>query len=502
MGIFLLILGLVAILGGLCLGIYYLRQFVKDDTRHAYDKKLLLRVGAGIGLCGLGSALVSIAPNLMGNWGMDGGHIAMTFIGNLIFGASFIALWFAFYVRFYKKDLAEKCFKRTRIVLFASIPVAFFSFILAGEGLGPYLSYPLISGFGINGNGFIAYNYLNERSSYYSGGLHIALYGVVILTGAIIAFKMSDHHMYQKYGKHGILDSVFLVAFPAGILGARLWYVVGNWNGDVSGITPFSQRVANGEWWSIFAIWEGGLTILGGAVGGILVGALFFIFRRKAFDLRVAMDLVMPTILVAQAVGRWGNFFNHEVYGTLTMMEDWPLLPTWIKYMMATGFTDGAPNLVPISETIGDVVYTGNMYVPLFLIESVFNMCGYFVIYFGVRNIWRKHRAIGSLSMFYLIWYGICRIIMEPLRDPHFNMGTNGQWSIWNSMIYIILGVVGIIFMQVFAYIRAKKGLPAEICRVGKKEPVAAPAPAKKKTIEHKDIIAAPKIKKKEEEEE
>lgn len=501
MGIFLLVIGLLLTLGGSALSIYYTRAFGKNEKAKAYDKNFLLKVGLGLLGVGIGSGCLAICSSDLSSWHMSGGHMAMAFIGNFFFGAAFILFWLSFYLRFYKKGLEEKDFKYTRIALFSSIVVAFFAFILGGEGLAPYLSYPLFSGFSINGSGFHFYNYLNERQSPYAGGLHIAFYGVVILIGAVIAFKMSDHHMYLKYGRHGILDTVFFIAFPAGILGARIWYVVGNWNGDVGGITPFSERVANGEWWSIFAIWEGGLTILGGAVFGILAGALYVIFRRKYVDLRIAMDLVMPTILVAQAIGRWGNFFNHEVYGTLTMMENWPLLPTWIKYMMATGFTNGSPNLTPISQTIGDVTYTGNMYVPLFLIESIINIIGYFVIYYAVRNIWRKSRAYGSLSMFYLIWYGITRIIMEPLRDPHYNMGTSGNWSLWNSLIYIILGAAGIVFFQLFAYIRKKKGLPEEIVR-GQAKAKVATAPKKEKKVEQKDILSAPKIQKKQEEEE
>ena len=500
MGIAFLILGLLALLGGIVYASYTCNRFVKNEKELALSKKVLLPVGIGLLGCGLGGAFLTLAASLGLGWKTDGGHLAMGIIGNFFFAIFFIALWLAFYLRFYKKDYAEKCFQRTRYVLFGCIPLSLAFFLLAGEGLAPYLTYPLANGIAINGSGFHLYTYLNEGSSPNYGGLHLAFYGIAILIGAVIAWKMSDHHMYQKYGKHGILDGCFLWAFPGGIVGARIWYVVGNWNGDAAGGPNYSQYVAEGQWYKIFAIWEGGLTILGGAVGGILVGMIYMLIRRKYVDLRIAMDMVLPTILVAQAIGRWGNFFNHEVYGNLTNMDGWPLLPTWLKYQMGTGFTDGSPNFEMVSKTVGETVYTGNMFVPLFLIEGIFNLMGYFVIWFAVRNLWKKTRAFGSLSMCYLVWYGVTRMIMEPLRDPTYNMGSNGWWSFWNSMVYVLLGVGGIVFFQLLAYFRKKAGKPLEI-QLGV-APKEAPKPKKNEKVQKSDITSAPKARKKEEEQE
>lgn len=499
MGIAFLIIGLLALIGSIVYAGYTCRNFVKDEKINELTKPFLFSVGAALLGVGVGAIFLVLAAKFGKNWDMDGGHLAMGIIGNFIFSIAFIALWLAFYLRYWKKGLADKCFKVVRYVLFGSIPVAFAFFILGSEGLAPYLSYPLSNGIAINGSGFHLYDYTNEHSGNNAGGLHLAFYGIVILAGAIIAWKMSDHHMYQKYGKHGILDGCFLWAFPGGIVGARIWYVVGNWNGDAAGGPNFSQYFAQGQWWKMFAIWEGGLTILGGAVGGILVGVIYMLIRRKYVDLRIAMDMVLPTILVAQAIGRWGNFFNHEVYGTLTNMNAWPLLPTWLKYQMAPSFYNGSPDLTIISKTMGDVTYSGNMYVPLFLIEGIVNLIGYFVIWFGVRLLWKKTRALGSLSATYLIWYGVVRMIMEPLRDVTYNMGSNGWWSFWNSMVYVILGALLITFFQFFAYYRKKQGKPVEINRyVPVKAAAEVKAPSKK--VEKNDITSAPKARKKDDE--
>lgn len=453
-------------------------ELTKKDLR-----SLILLAAA----CGVGGLLTNIGYSFSGNWNPDAGHWAMLIIGGFLFYASVYAFAITFYLRYWWKSLPEEQKKYNGLFLILSGPMMLLTFILAGEGMAPYLTYPLVKGFAINGDGFTWTTPIHEAS----GGLNIPWYGVLIVAGAFLAYKLSDNNFYKKYGKHGILDSIFLIAFPAGILCARLWYVVGNWNGDGQGGVNFAEEVAAGRWWRIFAIWEGGLTILGGAVGGILVGSLFFIFRRRYSDLRFAFDAVVPNILLAQAIGRFGNFFNHEVYGKASDMSAWPLVPTWIKYNMATGWANG----MPIST---------QMYAPMFLIEAVLNVLGFFVIVYLIPLIWRKGRALGNSLSFYLIWYGVVRIIMEPMRDPSYNMGKDGSWSVWNAMVYIILGVVALIALQTIAYFRKKKGLPVEMgtppellakqAAAAEKEEEPAPSVLPtKKAPSHKNDFAKPK---------
>ena len=110
------------------------------------------------------------------------------------------------------------------------------------------------------------------------------------------------------------------------------------------------------------SIWDGGLTILGGAFGGILAGVLFMLLARKWVDIRFAMDTIVPTILLGQAIGRWGNFFNSEVYGqTVALNSGWNWLPGVISGQMGWDCAEGM------------------IHVPLFLIESMLNIAGYFL---------------------------------------------------------------------------------------------------------------------------
>ena len=479
MGIALIVISLLAFV---VLGFLAVKEFkaFAASGDHSFDKKRFQHVvlfGAGFGVFGM---MLNLGFALAGSWSTDAWHMILNLGGGLIFFAGMYAFFSAFYLRYWRKDLVEEQRKYISLTLILGVVASFFGFIIAGEGMAPYLTYPLVSGFNINDTGF---HWVTPTQSY-SGGVTIAWYGVIIVGAAILAYRISDHNFYLKYGKHGILDTCFLIAFPCGIIGARVWYVVGNWNGDAAGGISFAEEVAKGNWGSMFAIWNGGLTILGGAVGGILGGMVYMLLARKYVDIRFAFDAVVPTILIAQAIGRFGNFFNHEVYGQLTNMSNWPLLPTWIKYNMATGWTNGSPNMDPI--TSGGL--SGNMYVPLFLIEGILNILGFFIIMYLFPMFWSflakkitKKEDGGALKLamgdklgFYLIWYGVTRMIMEPLRDVNYNMGSNGMWSFWNSMIYVILGVIAITLFHIIASIRRKKGLPEEFQRGQQIEAVSA----------------------------
>ena len=96
-------------------------------------------------------------------------------------------------------------------------------------------------------------------------------------------------------------------------------------------------------WYKGFMIWEGGLTILGGAIMGIAVGVAWFMWRNKGYSIWIAVDLIVPTILLAQAIGRWGNFFNCEVHGVEMSEQAWSWLPTFIFKNIHFGLGNGTP---------------------------------------------------------------------------------------------------------------------------------------------------------------
>jgi phosphatidylglycerol:prolipoprotein diacylglycerol transferase len=176
---------------------------------------------------------------------------------------------------------------------------------------------------------------------------------------------------------------------------------------------------------------------MGGALFGAIAGILFIYFRRKDITIRHAADIGVPVILLAQGIGRWGNFFNQEVYGAIADVADWSFLPTFIQRQMTID---------------------GQFRVPLFLIESIINITGYFVIRFAIGTGLKKYIVPGDLAMAYPIWYGITRVIMEPLRDPTYIM--NNLWSYYWGMIFAGLGVLGIVALHLFHHFQNNKKTP------------------------------------------
>lgn len=444
-----LILGLLFLAGGIALLVVYGKRYIKRISETKITKKEVLFAAlfsflVGLGVLSLILSLFLANPSwkTQGSWiagpykGKEidyGSLLGIALFGGFLWGFSNAFMWTAFAVRFYKANLEKRAFDIVRLALYGGVALVFFSFLLTGEGLAPYLSYPLFNSIAIDGSGV----HLSKPygfSGYISGGLHIAFYAICILTGVAISYFVSDHGLYKVYKKHGILDTLVLVAFPAGVIGARIWYVVGNWD----------REFAGQGWTKPFEIWNGGLTILGGAAAGVLVGVLFLRATKKFVDMRIAIDVVVPTILLAQAMGRFGNFFNLEVYGMeVEATGIWTLLPSWILTDMS--FKNG-----------GGALTTGMINVPLFLVEAILNVVGYYLIAYGVGKGLKKCHSKGTLCGFYFLWYGIVRIVMEPMRNANFNMGTDNAWSMCNSIAYIILGLLIIASFHLYDFYEKK----------------------------------------------
>ena len=352
-------------------------------------------------------------------------HIFQLVLGEILFIGGLLVAINCFTFHYYGKNIPEKLDKGLFITQLVGYVVAFIAFFVYTNGLAPYLSYPVSNGLSFS-KGFVTPE---------NGTPNIAFYALCILSGAILVYFICDHYMYKEYGKHGLLESTFFVAFPAGIIGARIWYVVGNWNQEFAG-EPF---------WHVFAVWEGGLTILGGAIMGIVVGVAWFLWRNKGKSIWFALDMVLPTILIAQAVGRWGNFFNCEVHGLVDSVDHWKWLPEIIW------------RNAQYSSTGLDLRGTDQMYVPLFFIEFISNLLGYFILAHVFDKALGKYHEPGDIGFGYIIWYGLTRVLMEPLRSKSYQMGNNGYWSwVW-SMVFVLVGTFIIVVNHIVRHIIAKK---------------------------------------------
>ena len=190
------------------------------------------------------------------------------------------------------------------------------------------------------------------------GDVHITWYAVLILTGALIAYALSLRTL-KKWGYDSeILENFFVPMLLIAIVGARLYYVIFEWE----------QYAADPI--RIFRIWEGGLAIHGGLIAGVAFG-LWYFHRMKVDGLRV-MDAIFPNILIAQALGRWGNFMNQEAFGRVVSESYYNGWPSFIK----------------------DQMYIGGQYrEPTFLYESLANLLGFALITFVYRKHGRRKRG-------------------------------------------------------------------------------------------------------------
>lgn len=238
-----------------------------------------------------------------------------------------------------------------------------------------------------------------------SGGIH--WYALIICTGFILAF-LYVAHMERKRGHdiNNILDLV-LVGLPAGIIGARAYYVIFEWD-------RYKDNL-----WSVFKVWEGGLAIYGGVIAAFI--AVFIVCRYKKLSVLHYLDVAAMGFMIGQAIGRWGNFVNGEAYG-------------------------GACSLPWRMEIAGEPAPVH----PTFLYESLWNAAGFLIIHFLTR---KKTPFEGFSLCCYLIWYGIGRFFIEGMRTDSLYVFGTLRVSQLVSVFAVILGTALIIFLKK----RAKK---------------------------------------------
>ena len=138
------------------------------------------------------------------------------------------------------------------------------------------------------------------------GPLSLRAYGLMIALGVLAAVEMGRRRFVAKGLDPDEVSAIALWAVPAGLIGARLYHVITDW------------RRFEGDWWSAFAVWKGGLGVPGGILLGTLVGV--WVAKRRGLPLGLAADALAPAIPLAQAIGRLGNWFNQEVFGRPTSL--------------------------------------------------------------------------------------------------------------------------------------------------------------------------------------
>ncbi len=263
-----------------------------------------------------------------------------------------------------------------------------------------------------------------EFSKFSIGPLTIHAYALCILTGIVVAMWMTNKRWLAKGGPAEVVWDICIWAIPFGIVGGRLYHVL---------VTDpeyyFGLNGQSAHWSEIPQIWAGGL----GIMGAISLGSLgaWIACRRAGVRLPAFLDAVAPGVLLAQAFGRWGNWFNQELFGKPTTLP-WGLEIDPNSY----NFPPGLP--------------AGTLFQPTFLYESLWNVAGV-VLLLALDRKFKLRRC--SMFWSYLIWYGIGRIIMETMRidaaDIIVILGIGLRVHMWLAIAMVIMGTIGLIYVLV-----------------------------------------------------
>lgn len=303
------------------------------------------------------------------------------------------------------------------------------------------------------------------------GPLTVRWYGIILGTAALVGLLLA----VREGKRFGIVPDFFmdllLIGVPSAIVGARIYYVAFKWE-------DYKDNLLD-----VFKIWEGGIAIYGALIGAIIAAVIYV--RRKGYGFWRIADICAPSLIVGQAIGRWGNFMNQEAHGgpvTEAFLRETLHLPNWIVQQM---------------------LIEGQYYHPTFLYESLWNVVGLLLL------LWLRRRPFlkeGELFFSYFIWYSIGRFFVEALRTDSLDFTgpswlaalMNGLWSPMrllgfeqgvltyggNVRISQLLAVLIVIAAFVFIWIRRKTGAAASfysdpIVRLGADEGRATPEPGK-----------------------
>lgn len=247
------------------------------------------------------------------------------------------------------------------------------------------------------------------------GPFEVHWYGIIIAIGVILALILSVTEGKRLGIKEDYFYDYLLWAIPIAIICARLYYVVFQW--------PYYAQHP-GE---IIAIWDGGIAIYGAIIGGFLT--LYFFCRIRHLSMWTMMDVIAPTLIMAQGIGRWGNFMNQEAFGRVT--------------------TRAALLAQHIPEWVVNQMYIGGHYrVPTFLYESIWDLTG-FVLLIILRH--RRHLfRQGEVFLAYVMWYATGRFVIEGMRTDSLMLGTI-RISQLLSLVFLIAALVILVVRRRFS---------------------------------------------------
>jgi prolipoprotein diacylglyceryl transferase len=264
---------------------------------------------------------------------------------------------------------------------------------------------------------------------YHLGPFTLHMYGVMLLVAIAACIWLTGRRWVRWGGDWDLVFRCAVYGVIAGIVGARIYHLITSWNQDPA---------IHEHWYGPFAVWQGGLGVWGGIPFGVAAGA--WVVRRSGNSIRLMMDAVAPGLLLAQGIGRWGNYFNQELYGKATS------LPWGLKI-------DARP---------------GQTFHPTFLYEFVWDVLGVLFLLWVDRRFRIRRPALFAL---YVAVYTAFRTFEETLRIDPSNHFLGMRINFWVSLGIFVLSTAFFVWWQ---FLRAESAKPAARPRPVAKGPTMA----------------------------
>jgi prolipoprotein diacylglyceryl transferase len=282
------------------------------------------------------------------------------------------------------------------------------------------------------------------------GPLRVHFYALFILTGILLAIMIAQSRLKARGAEDGIALDISLWAIPFGIVGGRIFHVITH---------PRDYFFPGADLLAIFRIWEGGLAIYGALSLG-LVGA-YIGARQSGIKLFSFLDAVAPGVLLAQGIGRWGNYFNKELFG----------LPTDLPWGLEIPSSNPAyPSGLP----------EGVLFHPTFLYESIWAVLGFTLLIAADK---RFNLRFGRMFALYLIFYSVGRMWVEAIRIDPSEVILGMRINNWSALLGIVVGLAIFVIQS-----RRHPGLEKSVYLPGR-EPVRATSPQPDKAISPDDKV-------------
>ena len=233
----------------------------------------------------------------------------------------------------------------------------------------------------------------------------VSWYGVIIGVGFLVALWLATQLAEYRNLPSELPYDLILWIFPFSIVGARTYYVL-------TSLDEFDS------FYEMIAVWEGGIAIYGGIIGGLIGLMICCAIKKK--NVVSCTDLAAPCLIIAQSIGRWGNFINQEVYG-------WEITNKSLQWF---------PFGVKIGET---------WHLATFFYESILNLCGFFLL----THLLRKSKIRGIVTATYLIYYGVVRLFLEGLRDDFYILKIPGTQLAVSQVVSGAIILVGLVWLTI-----------------------------------------------------